>query len=179
MPVLQGGKAASLMMLVMGLIFAVVGGSVSWFSGSDTTLTCKRSTDVCLIEETSMAGRKEIVASIPLSRVKSAEMEVREGSRKKRGRRKSTYSVVLRTTDGTIPLSNASTGDQEAHKRNADSINNYLASSAEDFTIVLSGKTVRLVGYLFFAVGGLVFLVGLRGVLGMFRVLRSATAGGG
>lgn len=167
------------MMLVIGLIFAVAGGSVSWFLGSDTTVTCKRSTDVCIIEETSMIGRKEIVASMPLSRVKSAEVESREGSRKKRGRRKMSYRVVLHTDDGTIPLSNASTGDQEAHKRNAAGINNYLASSAEDFTVVQSGKTVRLVGYLFFAVGCLAFLMGLRGVIGMLLGLRSGLAGRG
>lgn len=180
MAVFRNGKAGGCMMLVMGFIFAVAGGSVSWFLGADTTLTCKRSTDVCIIEKTNLAGRKEIVASIPLSRLKSAEVESKERSRKKNGnRRKPTHRVVLRTGDGTIPLSNVSTGDRELHDRNASDINRYLASTAEELTIVQSGKTVRLIGYLFFATGCLMFLMGLRGVFGMLLPLRSLLAGRG
>lgn len=167
-------------MLIIGLIFAVVGGGVSWFLGSDTSLTCRRSTDTCILENTSMHGRKEIVASLPLSRLKSAEVESRKSSKRKSGsRRKLTYQVVLHTDDGTIPFSNVWTGDREAHQQNASDINTYLASSKENLSIVQSGKTVRIIGYLFFVIGCLAFLGGLWGMIKFFMGLGFALSGRG
>ena len=167
-------------MLIIGLIFAVVGGGVSWFLGSDTSLTCRRSTDTCILENTSMHGRKEIVASLPLSRLKSAEVESRKGSTRKSGNRgKPTYQVVLHTEDGTIPFSNVWTGDHEAHQQNASDINTYLASSKENLSIVQSGKTVRIIGYLFFVIGCLAFLGGLWGMIKFFMGLGFALSGRG
>ena len=156
-------------MLMIGFIFAVIGGCMSWFLGSDVTLTCKRSSDACLLEKTSMLGRKEVVASLPLSRVKSAEVESQKGSITKGGKRgKPTYQVVLHTQDGTIPFSNAWTWDQAAHRKTAANINAYLSSPEESLSVVQSGKPVRLIGLLFLAVGCMAFL---RGLWGVFRFL--------
>ena len=167
-------------MLVIGLIFAVIGACTIWFLGADVTLTCKRSTDTCILEKTGMLGRKEVVASLPLSRVKSAEVESRKGSINKDGRRgKPTYQVVLRTDDGSIPFSNAWTREREAHQRIASDINTYLGSSQESFSIVQSGKSVRLVGWLFLAGGSFAFFRGLRGVLKMWQTFRSVLSARG
>ena len=159
-------------MLVMGLIFAIVGACVVWFLGSDATLICKRSTDTCILGKTSMLGRKVVVASLPLSRVKSAEVESHEGIRTTNNRGgKPTYQIVLHTDDGGIAFSNAWTGDIKAHKQNAANINTYLSSSEENLVVVQSAKTVRLIGYLFLAVGSFAFLSGLRGILRIFGAL--------
>lgn len=161
-------------MLIVGFIFAVIGGCVIWFLGSDITLNCQRSTDTCILEKSDMLGRKEVVASLALSRLKSAEVAATEGGRRSDGRRKRpTYQVVLHTADGNIPFSNAWTSNYDAHKRTAGEINTYLASSNEHLTLVQSGKFVRLIGWVFLASGGLAFLRGLRGTLAMFRSLAS------
>lgn len=180
MPIARHRKAGSFTMLVMGLIFAVVGGCVSWFMGSDTTLTCRRSTDTCILEKTSMSGRKEVTASLPLSRLKSAGVESRKGSTRKKNRRgKPTYQVVLHTDDGTIPFSNVWTSGQKAHEQSASDINTYLKSSRESLSIVQSGKTVRIFGYLFFAAGFLLLLGGLWGMIKIFMGVGIALSGRG
>jgi len=174
-PIVRHRQAGGFLMLGMGLIFAIVGGCVSWFLGSDTILTCQRSRDTCILEKISMFGRTEVVANVPLSRVKSAEVEGQKGSRTKSGsRRRASYQVVLRTDHGTIPFSNVWTWEQKAHMTTPSSINSYLASSEESLSIVQSGKVVRLIGYLFIAAGGLAFFRGLRGVINMFRALTCA-----
>jgi hypothetical protein len=172
MPILGNRKAGSCSMLIGGFISAIIGGCVLLFQGSDTTLTCQRSTDSCILEKTSLFGRKEVVASLPLSRVKSAEVESHHSmSNSRRG--KPTYQIVLQTDDGGIPFSNAWTQDIKAHKQNAANINTYLSSSEESLVVVQFAKTVRMIGYLFLAVGCLAFFGGLRGILRMFLSLGS------
>jgi hypothetical protein len=172
-------KAGVFSLLILGFIFAVAGGSVSWFFGSDITLTGQRSTDTCVIEATGMTGGKKEVNRFPLSRVKSAEVESKEGTRSGNKKKKTTYQVVLRTDDGTIPFSNVWTSDREAHQKNAAAINRYLASSEESLSVVQSGKMIRLIGYLFLAIGSLMFLSGLWGILKIFLVLGFAVSKGG
>jgi hypothetical protein len=172
-------KAGVFTLLIMGFIFAVAGGSVSWFFGSDITLTVQRSTDTCVIEATGITGGKKEVNRFPLSRVKSAEVDSKAGTRSGNKKSKPTYQVVLRTDDGTIPFSNVWTSDRAAHQENADAINRYLASSEETLSVVQSGKTIRLIGYLFLAIGGLMFLSGLWGILKIFLILGFAVSKGG
>lgn len=157
-------KAGNVSMLLMGLVFAVVGGCVSVFLGFDTTLTCKRSADTCILEKTSIRGEKEVVASLRLGQLKSADVESKTSNSNKRRSSKLTYQVVLRTDEGPIPFSNTWSSDREAHQKNATRINRYLASSEESLSIVQSGKTVRILGIVFFAAGFLLLLGGLRGI---------------
>jgi hypothetical protein len=173
MSIVQHRPAGGCSLLIAGLIFAIVGGCVIFFLGSDTTLTCQRSTDSCMLEKTSFLGRKEVVAKFPLSRLKSAEVESKKGGRRKSGssHNKPTYLVVLRTDDGTIHFSDVWTGNHETHRKTASDINSFLASSEESLSVVESGKNVRLFGWLFLAVGGLAFLRGFRGIFRMFRTL--------
>ena len=173
-------KAGVFTLLIMGFILAVAGGSVSWFLGSDITLTGQRSTDTCVIEATGITGEKKEVNRFPLSRVKSAEVESKEGSKRSGGnKKKPTYQVVLRTDDGTIPFSNVWTSDRAAHEERARAINAYLASKDESLSVVQSGKTIRLIGYLFFGVGLLMFLSGLWGIIKVLLVLGFAVSRGG
>lgn len=162
-------------MLVAGLILAVVGVCVIVFLSSDIILTCQRSTDTCTLEKSTMFGSRVTMKQFPLSRLKSAEVASREGSMtNRRSRNSPSYQVVLRTDEGAIPFSNTWTSwGQKAHKQTATEINSYIASSKESLSIVQSGKPIRLFGYLFLAVGGLVFLGGLRGILRIFRVFGS------
>lgn len=176
MPIVRRRKTGVFSLLIMGFIFAVAGGCVTWFFGSDITLTCQRSTDTCVLEATGLTGAKKEVNRFPLSRVKSAEVDSKEGTRSGNKKSKPTYQVVLRTDDGTIPFSNVWTSDRSAHQENAKAINRYLASSEENLTIVQSGKTIRLLGYLFLGVGTLMFLGGLWGVLKIFLVLGFAVS---
>jgi hypothetical protein len=172
-------KAGVFTLLIMGFIFAAAGGGVSWFLGTDTTLTCQRSTDTCVIEATGITGGKKEVNRFPLSRVKAAEVDSKEGTRSGNKKGRTTYQVVLRTDDGTIPLSNVWSSDRESHQENADAINRYLASSEENLSVVQSGKTVRLIGYLFLAIGTLMFLGGLWGIIKLFLILGFAVSKGG
>jgi hypothetical protein len=97
-------KAGGCSSLISGFILVVAGACVILFLGSDVTLTCKRSTDTCLIEKTNVFGRKEVVASLPLSRVKSANVESHQAISKTQ-KRNPTYQIVLKTDDGNIPFS--------------------------------------------------------------------------
>jgi hypothetical protein len=162
-------KAGGCTSLISGFILVVAGACVILFLGSDVTLTCKRSTDTCLIEKTNVFGRKEVVASLPLSRVKSADVESHQAISKAQNRNP-TYQIVLKTDDGNIPFSNAWTREIRAHRQNAAKINNYLSSSKESLVVVQIAKTVKLVGYLFMAVGCFALLRGFLGVLNIFRL---------
>ena len=155
--------------MIAGFILVVAGACVILFLGSDVTLTCKRSTDTCVLEKTNVFGRKEVVASLPLSRVKSAEV-VSHQAISKAQKRNPTYQIVLKTDDGNIPFSNAWTGEIRAHKQNVAKINNYLSSSNESLVVVQFAKTVKYVGYLFLAVGCFALLRGFLGVLNIFRL---------
>lgn len=181
MQIVRRRKAGVFTLLIMGLIFAIAGGAMSWFFGSDITLTCQRSTDTCVLEATGWSGEKKEVNRFPLSRVKSAEVDGKEGSRSGSSgkKRKPTYRVVLQTDDGTIPFSNVWTSDQEAHEERARAINAYLASKDESLSLVQSGKTIRLIGYLFLGVGLLMFLSGLWGIIKVLLVLGFAVSKGG
>ena len=174
MQMIRPRKAGGCSLLVAGFILVVTGACSIIFLGSDVTLTCKRSTDTCILEKTGVFGRKEVVASLPLSRVKSAQVEshgVNTGhSGKTRGTGKPGYQIVLKTDDGNIPFSNAWTREISAHKQNAAKINNYLSSSNESLVVVQFAKTVKLVGYLFLAVGCFALLRGFLGVLNIFRL---------
>ena len=179
MQLVRRRKAGVFSLLIMGLIFTVAGGGVSWFLGSDITLTCQRSTDTCVLESTGWTGEKKEVQRFPLSQVKSAEVESKEGTRSGNKKKKPTYQVVLRTDDGTIPFSNVWSSDREDHEERAKAINTYLASKDETLSVVQSGKTIRLIGYLFFGVGLLMFLSGLWGIIKIFLVLGFALSKGG
>jgi hypothetical protein len=162
-------KAGGCTSLISGFILVVAGACVILFLGSDVTLTCKRSTDTCILEKTNVFGRKEVVASLPLSRVKSADVESHQAISKAQNRNP-TYQIVLKTDDGNIPFSNAWTREIRAHRQNAAKINNYLSSSKESLVVVQIAKTVKLVGYLFMAVGCFALLRGFLGVLNIFRL---------
>jgi hypothetical protein len=162
-------KAGGCTSLISGFILVVAGACVILFLGSDVTLTCKRSTDTCILEKTNVFGRKEVVASLPLSRVKSADVESHQAISKAQ-KRNPTYQIVLKTDDGNIPFSNAWTREIRAHRQNAAKINNYLSSSKESLVVVQIAKTVKLVGYLFMAVGCFALLRGFLGVLNIFRL---------
>jgi len=66
-----------------------------------------------------------------------------------------------------------------AHQQTASDINVYLASSGESLSLAQSGKTVRIIGGLFFAVGGLAFLRGFHGILKLVRSFGFARPAGG
>ena len=148
-------KAGPLMLLLMGLVFAVAGGCVAWFLGVDTTLTCNRPANTCVIEQSGLAGRTKEVARFPLDQLKSAEI-----SENRTSKGKATWQVVLVTTEDRIPLSNVSTSDRSSHQQNADSINAFLDSSGETLTIFQSGRLLRILGFLFLGIGGLMLLAG-------------------
>ena len=170
MQMIRPRKAGGCSLLVAGFILVVTGACSILFLGSDVTLTCKRSTDTCILEKNSVFGRKEVVASLPLSRVKSAEVEshgVNNGQRRKPG-----YQIVLKTDDGNIPFSNAWTREIDAHKQNAAKINTYLSSTEESLVVVQFAKTVKYVGYLFLAIGSFAFIRGFWGVLRIFRLFK-------
>jgi hypothetical protein len=162
-------KAGGCSSLISGFILVVAGACVILFLGSVVTLTCKRSTDTCLIEKTNVFGRKEVVASLPLSRVKSAEVQSYHSTSNSR-RWRPAYQIVLKTDDGNIPFSNVWTGEIRAHRQNATKINNYLSSSKESLVVVQVALTVKYVGYLFLAVGCFALLRGFWGVLNIFRL---------
>ena len=169
MGIIRPRKAGGCSSLVAGFVLVVAGACVILFLGSDVTLTCKRSTDTCLIEKTNVFGRKEVVASLPLSRVKSADVESHQAISKAQ-KRNPTYQIVLKTDDGNIPFSNAWSREIRAHRQNATKINNYLSSSNESLVVVQFAKTVKYVGYLFMAVGCFALLRGFLGVLNIFRL---------
>ena len=165
-------KAGGCSSLVAGFILVVAGACSILFLGSDVTLTCKRSTDTCVLEKTNVFGRKEVVASLPLSRVKSADVESHQAISKAQ-KRNPTYQIVLKTDEGSIPFSNAWTNwtrEVNDHKQNAAKINSYLSSSKESLVVVQVAKTVKFVGYLFLAVGCFALLRGFWGVLRIFRL---------
>ncbi len=158
MPIFRRRKAGMLTLLIMGLVFTVAGGCVSWFLGGDTFLTCQRSADLCVLEKSNLLGQREVVQSFPLSQLKSAEVTEKRSTRKRGKKGSTTYKVTLNTSDGTIPFSGVSSSDHSQHQQNADAINAYLASKEESLSVVQSGKIVRLIGYAFFGVGLLMLL---------------------
>lgn len=166
-------KAGGCSSLIAGFLLVVIGACSILFLGSDVTLTCKRSTDTCILEKTGTFGRKEVVASLPLSRVKSAEVVSYGVNNGNRWPTKATRQIVLKTDEGSIPFSNASTNwtrEISVQKQNAAKINSYLSSSKESLVVVQVALTAKLVGYLFLAVGGYAFLRGFWGVLRIFRL---------
>ena len=166
-------KAGGCSSLIAGFILVVTGACSILFLGSDVTLTCKRSTDTCILEKTGIFGRKEVVASLPLSRVKSAEVESHTVNNGKRWPTKATRQIVLKTDEGSIPFSNASTNwtrEIRVQKQNAAKINSYLSSSKESLVVAQVALTAKFVGYLFLAVGCFALLRGFLGVLNIFRL---------
>lgn len=166
----QNRKAGGCTKLVMGVIFIVAGACVALFLGFDVTLTCKRPANTCVLEKTGLFGTRDVITTLPLDQLKSAEVESKQGRRNGNGSGKPTYRVVLHTEGGTVPVSQAWTNNKGSHRKTASEINAFLASQKEDLTVVESGKTIRMVGWLFFAAGCLSFLGGIRG---MFRTLFS------
>lgn len=172
MSIVPRKKAGTFTLLIMGLFFSVGGAFMSFFLGSDITFTCQRSTDSCVLESTGWAGEKKEIRRFPLSQVKSAVVESKERTRSgKNNRSKPTYQVLFRTTDGDIPFSNVWTSNHEGRAADATAINRYLASSEESLVVVQSGKIVRLIGYLFFGIGLLMLMGGVRGILKTFLLL--------
>jgi hypothetical protein len=62
-------QAGGCAILVIGLIFAVIGGCKAWFLGPDLTLTCKRSTDACILEKTNMKRLLNCLKVLALSAI--------------------------------------------------------------------------------------------------------------
>ena len=172
-------KAGTFTLLIMGLIFTVAGGAMSFFLGSDITLTCQRSADSCVLDSTGWSGEKKELQRFPLSQLKGAEVDSKEGTSSGKSKKKTTtYQVVLRTKDGTIPFANVWSSDREAHQANADAVNRYLRSTEETLSVTHSGKTIRMIGYLFFGVGLLMFLGGVWGIIKLLLMLGFVVAKG-
>ena len=173
MQIIRPQKAGGCSLLVAGAILVVTGACGIFFLGSDITLTCKRSMDTCILEKSSLFGRKEKVTSLPLSRVKSAQVESHTSDNAKRRTGRPSYQIVLKTDEISIPFSNSSTNwarEVSDYKQNAAKINSYLSSSEESLVIVQSAKAVKLIGYLFLTFGSIAFLRGFWGVLRIFKL---------
>jgi hypothetical protein len=172
MPLIKSSKAGFVSLLLAGALFATIGACVVWFLGADVTLSCQRSDNSCHLVKSYPWGKQETISSFRLSDLKSAEVVSKQRSGKARGKNKKTkYQVVLHTEGGPIPLSNAWTQNREDHLQTAAKINDYLRSSNEHFSVVESGKFVRVIGILFFVVGVLALLRGLWGMLKMMLKL--------
>ncbi|MFM7180014.1 MAG: hypothetical protein ACKO2G_00905, partial [Verrucomicrobiales bacterium] len=79
----------------------------------------------------------------------------------------------------TIPFSNVWTSNRASHEANATTINRYLTSTEESLSVVQSGKTVRIIGYVFFGLGLLMLFSGLWGIIKAILLISFAVSKGG
>ena len=166
MTMFKSSKTGFVSLLLVGALFATIGACVVWFLGSDVTLSCQRSDNSCHLVKSNPWGKQETISSFPLSHLKSAKVASKQGTAKARGKNKKTkYQVVLLTEGGSISMSNVWTQNQDDHLQTAAKINDYLRSNNEHFSVVESGKFVRVIGILFFVAGVLALLCGLWGML--------------
>jgi len=153
-------------LFLMGVIFTAVGLSVVYFFGNDIELNCNRTVNRCVIEKTNVFGETEVQETIRLSSLAGAEVIEKRDSDGDY-----TYKVVLITDEGRIPLSGISSSDRSAHSKNAREINNYVNSYDEELEVEQSGTFIRIFGFVFAGIGGLMLLGSLGGLLKLIVLL--------
>ncbi|OGI02706.1 MAG: hypothetical protein A2Y25_11185 [Candidatus Melainabacteria bacterium GWF2_37_15] len=156
----KGTQAGPFVLFVMGLIFAGAGLALVYYFGQDIKLNCARSLNQCVIEKTSAFGDEEIEEFFKLSSLAGAQV-----IEKKDSEGDYTYEVLLITDQGRVPMSDFSSVDHNLHKMNAEKINNYVRSLEESLEIKQSGKLIRIIGFVFAGIGGLMLLGFLLGLL--------------
>ena len=152
--------AAPFVLFVMGLIFAGAGLAVVYYFGHDIEMNCIRSINQCVIQKTSAFGNEEIEESFKLSSLAGAQVIEKRDSKGDYA-----YKVLLITDQGRIPMSDFSSNDHNLHKMNAEKINDYMRSLEESLEIKQSGKLIRIFGFVFAGIGGLILLGSLLGLL--------------
>ncbi len=162
----RGKQAGAFGLFFMGLIFTGVGLAVVYFFGHDIELNCKRTVNRCVIEKTNVFGETETVETFMLSSLAGAEVIEKRDSDGDY-----TYKVMLITDEGRIPLSNVSTSDRSSHRKEAGKINNYVNSYDENLQIEESGTFVKIFGFAFAGIGGLMLLGSLGGLLKLIVLL--------
>lgn len=170
----KGKQGGPIVLFLMGLIFAAAGLAVVYYLGHDTELNCRRTVNRCVIEKTNVFGDTEVEETIRLGSLAGAEVIEKRDSDGDY-----TYKVMLITDEGRIPLSSVSTSDRKSHRENAQKINNYVNSFNETLELVESGKWIRIFGFVFAGIGGLMFLGSLAGLLKFIVLLGVMLSGRG
>ena len=149
----RGKNATPVVLFFMGIIFLASGLAVIYFMGKDINFMCSRSADSCIIEETNVFGKTEVVETLELRKLAGAEVIEKRGSDGDY-----TYKVVLITNQGRIPISEISSSNHRAHRENAKKINSYVNSYDEKLEIEQSGTFAKIFGFVFAGVGCLLLL---------------------
>ncbi len=162
----KGKQGGPVTLFIMGVIFTGVGLAAVYYFGHDIELTCRRAVNKCVIEKTSVFGDKNVEESFRLSSLAGAEVIEKRDSEGDY-----TYKVMLITDEGRIPLSGYSSSDRSSHNKNARKINNYVNSYTESLEIEQSGTFIRIFGFVFAGIGGLLLLGSLGGLLKLVILL--------
>ena len=147
-------------LFIMGVIFAAAGLAIVYYFGKDIKLNCVRTENQCIIEKTNVFGEKTIDETFALNSLQGAEVIEKRDSDGDY-----TYKVMLKTTEGSIPLSSISTSDRSGQNKDARKINAFINSMDENFELIQSGKFIKIFGFVFAGIGGLMLLGSLGGVL--------------
>ncbi len=155
-----------------GLIFTCAGLAVVYYLGKDINFSCSRAADRCLIQKTNVFGDIEAFEEIELRKLAGAEViETRDSDGDY------IYKVVLITNRGRVPLSNMSSSECRSYRKTADKINNYVASDEERLDIEHSGSFMKIIGFVFAGLGGLMLLGSFAGLFKPGLLLFAMPAG--
>lgn len=152
--------------LVGGIIFAGAGLALVYFMGSDYTLVCNRIDDTCVVQLDNVFRGEETVITLNLSDLEKAELrESRDG------KGKSVYQVMLITPQLAVPLGDVPSNQFSTSNKLVTEINGYLnAPSDGEFRVKQSELFLRMIGFAFAAVGGLVLLGSLGRLLKLLLI---------
>ncbi len=144
---------------LFGSVIVVAGLTVIVCFGELATLICQRVEPTqgnCQFMQSGVLASDE--TTIPLNQLQSAKVDVHKG------RKGTTYRVVLLTNDGYVPFTSSWSPDAEEKQKNADLINAFIGNSGK--TSLRVQQDDRLFAY---PLGGIFILAGGGFMLGSLR----------
>lgn len=140
-----------ILMWVLGLVFFGLAVASVLFFGSKTTLECARGAQsACtLTQQTFLKAKSQ---TIRLDQLHSAWLSSNTDSEGKE-----TYQVILRTSQGELPLTSYSSSGYISHKRIVDNINNFLQDPGQ--TTISAKQDSRMLLYILGAIFGAIGLL--------------------
>ena len=116
--ILEYFSLANLTNLVMGLAFTIAGVSVAAFLPEKASLKCDRGSQRCLLENGAWVGQS--TNSFPIETLQGARLE------RNRGRRSSTYRVILNTSMQPLRFNQIASSGVDPKQNVIDQVNAFV-----------------------------------------------------
>lgn len=141
-----------------GLVFIAISLVCLFYICKAEIFSCSRANNVCyFMSQGVFSSKKNIDRQVELSSIRDARIES-QTTTSSNGSRSTTYSVVLDTSQGVVPLSSYSTSNYSSLNNKTQKINNYIKSNDPSLEIVDNKILIRVMMFVFLALGIMILL---------------------